>query len=140
RKLRQQRREYRAVAGRATLSVAEAETSSTLVIEAKGVSKAFGGQAIISDLSLRLMRGDRLGIVGPNGSGKSTLAALLTGALVPDEGTVRLGANVEMAALDQGRESLDPTWTLSEALTRGRGDTVSIGGEKKHVIAYMKDF
>ena len=86
------------------------------------------------------MRGDRLGIVGPNGSGKTTLVSLLTGTLAPDAGDVRLGANVEMAALDQGRESLDPAWTLSEALTRGRGDTVSIGGEKKHVVAYMKDF
>jgi ATP-binding cassette subfamily F protein uup len=140
RKLRQQRRDYRAVQGKATLTVAEAETSSSLVIEAKGISKSFGDQAIVRDLSLRLMRGDRLGIVGPNGSGKTTLVSLLTGTLAPDAGDVRLGANVEMAALDQGRESLDPSWTLSEALTRGRGDTVTIGGEKKHVVAYMKDF
>ena len=140
RKLRQQRRDYRAVQGKATLTVAEAETSSSLVIEAKGISKSFGDQVIVRDLSLRLMRGDRLGIVGPNGSGKTTLVSLLTGSLAPDAGDVRLGASVEMAALDQGRESLDPSWTLSEALTRGRGDTVTIGGEKKHVVAYMKDF
>ena len=140
RKLRQQRRDYRAVQGKATLTVAEAETSSSLVIEAKGIAKSFGGQTIVRDLSLRLMRGDRLGIVGPNGSGKTTLISLLTGTLTPDAGDIRLGANVEMAALDQGRESLDPSWTLSEALTRGRGDTVTIGGEKKHVVAYMKDF
>ena len=140
RKLRQQRRDYRAVQGKATLTVAEAETSSSLVIEAKGISKSFGDQVIVRDLSLRLMRGDRLGIVGPNGSGKTTLVSLLTGLLAPDAGDVRLGASVEMAALDQGRDSLDPSWTLSEALTRGRGDTVTIGGEKKHVVAYMKDF
>ena len=140
RKLRQQRRDYRAVQGKATLSVAEAETSSGLVIEAKGISKSFGARAVVRDLSLRVMRGDRLGIVGPNGSGKTTLASLLTGMLAPDAGEVRLGASVEMAALDQGRESLDPTWTLSEALTRGRGDTVAIGGQRKHVVAYMKDF
>ncbi|WP_072391924.1 ATP-binding cassette domain-containing protein [Hyphomicrobium sp. CS1GBMeth3] len=140
RTLRQERREHRAVQGKATLSVAEAETSSALVIEAKGISKSFEGRSIVRDLSLRLMRGDRLGIVGPNGSGKTTLVSLLTGTLAPDGGEVRLGANVEMAALDQGRDSLDPAWTLSEALTRGRGDTVSIGGEKKHVVAYMKDF
>ena len=65
---------------------------------------------------------------------------MLTGALAPDSGEVRLGANLEMATLDQGRESLDPNWTLSEALTGGRGDTVTIGGEAKHVIGYMRDF
>ena len=140
RMMRQVRREHRGVQGNASLSVAEAETSSTLVLEAKGVSKSFGDRPIVRDVSLRLMRGDRLGIVGPNGSGKTTLISLLTGTLAPDAGEIRMGANVQMAALDQGRESLDPSWTLSEALTRGRGDTVSIGGERKHVIAYMKDF
>jgi ATP-binding cassette subfamily F protein uup len=140
RKLRAARREHRAAQGKATLSVAEAETSSALVIEAKGLAKSYGGRAVVRDVSLRLMRGDRLGIVGPNGSGKTTLVSLLTGALVPDAGEVRRGASVETATLDQGRDSLDPAWTLSEALTRGRGDTVSIGGTKKHVVAYMKDF
>ncbi|HRN85024.1 MAG TPA: ATP-binding cassette domain-containing protein, partial [Hyphomicrobium sp.] len=139
-KMRQARRDHRSVQGNASLSVAEAETSSTLVLETKGVSKSYGDRAIVKDFSLRLMRGDRLGIVGPNGSGKTTLISLLTGTLAPDAGDIRIGANVQMAALDQGRESLDPTWTLSEALTRGRGDTVSIGGERKHVVAYMKDF
>ena len=140
RKLRETRKAYRTVQGKVSLSVAEAETSSSLVIEAKGIAKSFGDQAIVRDLSLRLMRGDRLGVVGPNGSGKTTLISLLTGVLAPDSGDVRMGANVEMASLDQGRESLDGSWTLSEALTRGRGDTVTIGGEKKHVVAYMKDF
>ena len=140
RTLRQQRRDYRAVQGKATLTVAEAEASSSLVIEANGVSKSFGDLTVVRDLSLRLMRGDRLGIVGPNGSGKTTLVSLLTGTLAADAGEVRLGASVEMAAHKQGRESLEPAWPLSEALTRGHGDTVTVGGEKKHVVAYMKDF
>ena len=140
-KLRQARRDYRAVQGKASISVAESENvSSTLVVEAKGVSKSFGDRDVVQDFSLRLMRGDRLGIVGPNGSGKTTLVSLLTGALQPDAGIVRSGASVEMASLEQGRDSLDPNWTLSEALTRGRGDVVTIGTEKKHVVAYMKDF
>ena len=140
-KLRQARRDYRAVQGKASISVAESENvSSTLVVEAKGVSKSFGDRAVVQDFSLRLMRGDRLGIVGPNGSGKTTLVSLLTGTLQPDAGIVRSGASVEMASLEQGRDSLDPNWTLSEALARGRGDVVTIGTEKKHVVAYMKDF
>ena len=140
RTLRETRRNYRAVQGKATLSVAEADASSALVIEAKGISKSFGDANVVRDFSLRLMRGDRLGIVGPNGSGKTTLVSLLTGALDPDSGSVRRGASVELATLEQGRESLNPAWTLSEALTRGSGDTVTIGGTKKHVVAYMKDF
>jgi ATP-binding cassette subfamily F protein uup len=91
-------------------------------------------------LSLRVARGDRLGIVGPNGAGKTTLLNLLTGTLAPDEGTVRLGTNLTMVTLDQRRESLDPAWTLSEALTGGQGDTVQVGAQTKHVVAYMKDF
>jgi ATP-binding cassette subfamily F protein uup len=93
-----------------------------------------------ADLSTRILRGDRLGIVGPNGAGKTTLLNILTGALSPDEGRVRLGANVEMTVLDQRRESLRPDWTVAETLTGGRGDTVTVGGATKHVIGYMKDF
>jgi ATP-binding cassette subfamily F protein uup len=126
------------------MAASAADTSGALVIEAKGLAKAFGERAIVKDLSVRVMRGDRIGIVGPNGSGKTTLVSLLTGALAPDagpgSGTVRLGANLAMASLDQRRESLDPGWTLAEALTGGRGDTVTVGGKTKHVVGYMQDF
>jgi ATP-binding cassette subfamily F protein uup len=138
--LRQSRRDYRRAAGKAEIVATDAETSGALVIEAKGIGKAFGARPIVKDLSLRVMRGDRIGVVGPNGSGKTTLVGLLTGTLTPDSGTVRLGANLAMAALDQGRESLDPDWTLSEALTGGRGDTVTVGGQTRHVVGYMQDF
>jgi ATP-binding cassette subfamily F protein uup len=139
-KLRQSRREHRKAAGKAVIDAAQAEKSGALVIEAKGLSKSFGARRIVEDFSCRVMRGDRIGIVGPNGSGKTTLVGLLTGALEPDSGELRLGANLEMATLEQGRDSLDPNWTLREALTGGRGDTVSIGGRSKHVVSYMKDF
>ncbi|HEX5958706.1 MAG TPA: ATP-binding cassette domain-containing protein [Hyphomicrobiaceae bacterium] len=138
--LRQQRRDYRKSAGRAEMVASTADNSGALVIEAKGIGKAFGARPIVKDLSLKVMRGDRIGVVGPNGSGKTTLVSLLTGALAPDDGSIKLGANLAMASLDQGRESLDPNWTLAEALTGGRGNSITIGGQTKHVVGYMQDF
>ena len=138
--LRRQRRDHRGAAGNANLAAAEAEKSGKLVIEAKTVGKSFGDRKIVDNFSIRIQRGDRIGIVGPNGAGKTTLVNLLTGAEAPDSGTVRLGANIEMATLDQHRESLDPKSTLTEALTGGRGDHVMVGGKPKHVVSYMKDF
>src|SRR6202045_3696917 len=139
-KLRQARREYRGAAGKAVIDAAQAEKSGALVIQADRIGKAFGARPIIVDFSIRVMRGDRIGIVGPNGTGKTTLINVLSGALAPDSGEVRLGANVQMATLDQGREGLDPSWTLAEALTGGRGDTLIIRGQSRHVVGYMRDF
>src|SRR5690606_33992681 len=111
-----------------------------MVIEAKNVSKSFGDRAIVRDLSLRIERGDRIGIVGPNGAGKTTLINLLTGTMPPDSGTIRHGSNLDMATLDQRRESLDGEATLADTLTGGRGDSVIIGGGARHVVGYIKDF
>src|SRR5262245_57181362 len=138
--LRKQRREHRRATGKAVIEAAQAEKSGALVIEAKGISKAFGECKIVDTVSTRIMRGDRIGVVGPNGSGKTTLVSLLTAGLAPDSGEVRLGANIEMASLEQDRDSLNPNWTLAEALTGGRGDQVAVGGKHKHVVGYMKDF
>jgi ATP-binding cassette subfamily F protein uup len=121
------------------MAVTEGKVSGKLVIEAVNVSKAYGERTVVRDLSMRVARGDRIGIVGANGTGKTTLLGLLTGLLVPDEGAVRLGANLEMVTLDQRREDLDPDETLTDALTGG-GDTVFVAGERKHVVSYMKDF
>ena len=138
--LRDQRRDYRGAAGKANLAAAEAEASGKMVIEAKHIGKSYGDSPIVEDFSIRVARGDRIGIVGPNGAGKTTLINMLTGADKPDRGTIRLGANIEMATLDQHRESLDPKSTLADALTGGRGDSIMVGGKPKHVISYMKDF
>src|SRR3954447_16195867 len=138
--LRQARRDYRGAAGNANLAAAEAEKSGKLVIEAKNIGKCYDERRIIDGFSIRVNRGDRIGVVGPNGAGKTTLVNLLTGASAPDTGSIRFGANIEMATLDQHRESLNPKSTLAEALTGGRGDHVMVGGRPKHVVSYMKDF
>src|SRR5580693_2635884 len=138
--LREQRRDYRGAAGNANLAASEADKSGKLVIEAKNIARSYGDRKIVDGFSIRVQRGDRIGIVGPNGAGKTTLIEMLTGGKPPDSGTIRFGANIEMATLDQHRESLDPKSTLAEALTGGRSDSVMVNGKPKHVVAYMKDF
>ena len=138
--LRRRRREYRATTGEARLEAAQADLSGRLVATAEGISKTYGDHPIVRNFSVRIMRGDRVGIVGPNGAGKTTLLNLLTGVLAPDAGEVRLGTNLATVVLDQRRESLDPQQTLADALTGGSGDTVPVGGQSRHVIGYMKDF
>jgi ATP-binding cassette subfamily F protein uup len=122
------------------MEAAEAETSGTKVIDAKGISKSFGDKCVIRDFSLRIHRGDRIGIVGPNGAGKTTLLKMLIGELEPDTGNVKLGVALEMAKLDQSRASLHPEETLANVLTGGGGDTVYVGGKPRNVISYMQDF
>jgi len=138
--LRDQRRTARAAQGNVRLEASEAQTSGKLVIEAVNVSKAYGDNVVVRDLSLRVARGDRIGLVGPNGAGKTTLINLLTAALKPDSGRVKLGTALEMVTLDQRRESLDPATPLGDALTGGGSDQVMVGGEPRHVVSYMKDF
>ncbi|AGK58600.1 ABC transporter [Hyphomicrobium denitrificans 1NES1] len=138
--MRQEVRDRRYAVGSVRLDAAEGSLSGKLVVETSGVSKSYDGRDIVSDLNLRVMRGDRLGIVGPNGAGKTTLIKLLTGQIIPDSGTIRHGANLEIVALDQRRDELNPNWTVSDALTGGRGDQVVINGKARHVASYMKDF
>ena len=138
--LRKRRKEQRAATGTVRMEATQAELSGRMVIVAEGVTKAYGDRVIVRDVSTRILRGDRVGIVGPNGAGKTTLLNSLTGALAPDAGTVTLGTNLAQVTLDQRRETLDPTQTLRQALTGGAGDTVEVGGQRRHVASYMKDF
>ena len=139
--LRKRRKERVGAQGSVRMAASEGDASGTLVVAAEGVTKAYGeAPPVVRDFSTRILRGDRVGIVGANVAGKTTLLNLLTGAMAPDAGTVRLGTALQMVTLDQTRESLDPTTTLQAALTGGSGDVVRIGGEAKHVIGYMKDF
>lgn len=137
--LREKRRNARRAQGLVRMEASEGETSGKLVIEAVGISKSFGETNIVRDFSIRVGRGDRIGLVGPNGAGKTTLLNLLTGALTPDSGTIRLGANLEMVTLDQRRDSLDGETSLSDTLTGG-GTMVRVGQSTRHVVSYMKDF
>jgi len=138
--LRKKHKEQRAAVGKVNLQAAEAELSGRLVMVAEGISKSFGGRTVVRDFSTRIIRGDRVGIVGQNGAGKTTLLNMLTGKLAPDTGEVKLGTNLAEVELDQRRETLDPLVTLSQALTGGAGDTVTVGGVNRHVVSYMKDF
>ena len=138
--LRDQRRTARHAVGSVRLEASEAQASGKLVIEAVDISKSYGDKPIVRNFSIRVARGDCIGIVGPNGAGKTTLINLLTGALAPDSGKIKLGASLEMVTLDQRRESLDPATPLGDALTGGGSDQVMVGGQPRHVISYMKDF
>jgi len=138
--LRQERRDQRRVTGSVNMQASEGRVSGALVVEAENISKAFGDRPIVTDFSTRILRGDRVGIVGPNGAGKTTLINMLTGLSQPDSGTIRLGAALELAMLDQGRARLEPTTRLKDALTGGGSDTIHINGEPRHVVGYMKDF
>jgi ATP-binding cassette subfamily F protein uup len=138
--LRKKRREQRAAQGTVRMAASQADLSGRLVAVAEDVSKSFGDRMVVRHFSTRVLRGDRIGIVGPNGAGKTTLLNLLTGAAQPDVGQVRIGTALAQVTLDQRRETLDPTQTLSQALTGGAGDTVTVNGQSRHVVSYMKDF
>jgi ATP-binding cassette subfamily F protein uup len=133
--------------GAAALSLESGQLSGKKVIEAKGISKAYGGKDIVRDFSLTVQRRDRIAFVGPNGVGKTTVIKILTGEVDPDSGTVALGTNLAAAVFDQSRAQLDPDMSLWESLTSdpemrvgGRADQVMVRGEPRHVVGYLKDF
>lgn len=138
--LRSERSEHVGNLGSVRLTAPTGDVSGRLVAEARKISKSFGDRVIVSNLDLLMLRGDRLGIVGPNGAGKTTLIKLLIGALQPDTGSIRLGTNLQVVTLDQSRQSLNPDSLLADVITGGRGNSVTINGETKHVVGYLKDF
>jgi ATP-binding cassette subfamily F protein uup len=140
--MRDERRRQHAQLTRAGAGIAASRGAEggKLVIEAKGVAKSYGDRAIVRDLSLKIMRGDRVGIVGPNGAGKTTLLDLLLARLAPDAGSVRHGANLTVAIVDQMRADLDPDATIVETLCPLGGDQVMVHGQPRHVASYAKQF
>ena len=138
-RLRNERAERRERIGNVRLRLDAGERSGKLVAELENVSKSFGERTVVRDLSLRLLRGDRLGLIGPNGAGKSTLIKLMLGQMQPDAGTVKLGTTLEVAYFDQMREQLDLAKTVAETISPG-SEWVEIGGTRKHIISYLGDF
>jgi ATP-binding cassette subfamily F protein uup len=126
-------------AGGAKLKLVADEVKTKSVIVAEHVTKRFGERTIIRDFSLRIQRGDRIGIVGANGSGKTTLLKMLTGELAPDEGEVTQAKTLSGVTIDQQRSLLSPEKRLRDILAEG-GDWLDVRGHRKHVQAYLKDF
>jgi len=138
--LREGRRQELTQMGSVKMEAIEGAQSGTKIIDAKCVAKSFGDKQVIRDFTLRIHRGDRVGIVGPNGAGKTTLLNLLTGVVTADAGNVKMGVGLELARLDQNRTELHPEDNLANALTGGGSDTVFVGGKPRHVVSYMQDF
>ncbi|MEM9139731.1 MAG: ATP-binding cassette domain-containing protein [Pseudomonadota bacterium] len=133
--------------GAAAMALEDAPKSGKRMIEARGIGKAFGDRPIVSDFSIRIARGERIALAGPNGAGKTTLLGLMTGGIEPDQGSVKLGTNLEIAVFDQARALLNPETSLWETLTEdrelgvgGRNDQVMVRGQPRHVVGYLKDF
>lgn len=137
--LRSERAKRREVQGTANFNLNEAQKSGQLVVEAKNITHGFNNRTLIQNFSLRIMRGDRIGLLGPNGVGKSTLLNILLGKLAPQQGTIQLGTKLEVAYFDQLRAALDLEKTVIENVVEGT-DFIDIGGAKKHIMSYLADF
>ncbi len=137
--MRAQRAAMLGAAGTANLALAKDDVRSKTVIDAQDVMKSFGDRTIIRDFSLRVQRGDRIGIVGPNGAGKTTLLKLLTGELEPDSGIVTRAKTLSGIVIDQQRKLMDPAKRVKDVLANG-GDWIEVRGHKKHIKGYLKEF
>lgn len=137
--LRKERSERREVQGKISVEANEIAKSGKLVIEAEGVSQSYGDKVIMNDFSVRIMRGDRIGLLGPNGVGKTTLLNLLLGKISPQQGLIKQGTKLEIAYFDQLRATLEPKKSVLDNLAGGR-TSVSINGKDRHVVGYLNDF
>ena len=138
-KLRETRAQRREQPGKVKLQIQEARRSGKLVLEAEGLQFAYEGKPVIKDFSTMIQRGDRVGIVGPNGCGKTTLLRLLLGELEADQGTFKLGTNLEIAYFDQLRSQLDESKSILDNVGQGR-DVVRINGRNRNIYGYLEDF
>ena len=137
--MRAERAAMLGASGAAKLGLAKDQARSKSVIEADRVAKSYGDRAIVRDFSLRIQRGDRIGIVGPNGAGKTTLLKLLTGEIAPDSGSVTRAKTLSGIVIDQQRKLMEPGKTVRDVLAHG-GDWIAVRGRKKHIKGYLKEF
>jgi ABC transport system ATP-binding/permease protein len=137
--MRAQRAAMLGPSGAAKLALAKDDVRSKTVIDAQDVVKSFGDRPIIRDFTLRIQRGDRIGIVGPNGAGKTTLLKLLTGEIQPDAGTVTQAKTLSGIVIDQQRKLMEPNKRVKDVLANG-GDWIEVRGAKKHIKGYLKEF
>jgi len=137
--LRRERSERRERQGKANLSVDSGERSGKRVVALEHVTQRFGDEAVISDLTLEIQRGDRIGFIGRNGAGKTTLLKILLGELEPTEGKVQVGTKLQVAYFDQLRGGLEPEKTVYDNVAQG-SDRVTVGGRDRHVMSYLQDF
>ncbi len=138
-KLREQRSARRVVQGNAKISIDSTQGSGKLVAELKSVSKSYDGKKILNQFSTRIIKGDKIGILGNNGSGKSTLLKLILGQIAADEGTIKLGTNLDIAYFDQTRDQIDAERSVGDNIADGN-DFIMIKGVQRHVISYLQDF
>jgi len=138
-KMREQRAARLARDGQARMHIEAAAESGRKVIRARNISFAYGAEPLIRDFSIRIVRGDRIGILGNNGVGKSTLLKLLLGELAPQSGTVKHGSNLEIGYFDQLRETLDPARSVADNVADGRTH-ITVAGKDRHIIGYLKGF
>lgn len=137
--MRRERKQRREVQGKVNFTLSEAERSGQLVIDVCNLTHRIGDKVLIHNFSLRIMHGDRIGLVGPNGVGKSTLLNLLLGVTPPQQGTVECGTKLEIAYFDQLRATLDLEKTVAENVTQG-GEVIEINGQQRHIMSYLSDF
>jgi len=137
--MRQNRAQRVNVQGKAKITVETAENSGRKVIEARSVCHGYGNEQLINNFKIKIMRGDRIGLIGNNGVGKSTLLKILLGQTEPDEGSVKLGTNIEIGYFDQIRRELDTSKTIAENVGDGK-EYIRINGKERHIIGYLRNF
>ena len=138
-KMREEREERAAKEGKARIHIEEAEQSGRKVIRARNISYSYGDEEVIRDFSIKIMRGDRIGLIGNNGVGKTTLLRLLLGELEPQSGTLKMGTGLEVGYFDQLRQTLDLEKSVSYNVGEGR-TYIKLNGKDRHVVGYLRGF